>query len=541
VNPPSSSELYGRTSAEQFSDASSIVPPAQAAPSSRALITYNDKAQIFSPSTQPLAVGYLTTVPPPQGSMMPSPPQISSTAPSGGGSLDDNPLHRLSRDMTTDAGRRRLSQQGHALFQAASMPLAVHPPQQGHALLAPMPQAPMPQAPMPQASMPSTISSIGHLSHQHQQQYANHQVANALNPARAQPSRMPKGWESRTDASGRVFFANRIAKCTAWELPTETEFQIEIRESGQLGLELQKNHTVGKMGAVIKQVIPHTAAHRFGRLQAGQELTAINNVPVMNHGYEDVMRRLRAAIQARPLVLAFSNPIAVSESEAVQLQGIVHETFRFSGALGIELEQNPIHDVGAKIKHILPGCLAAESGKLRSSQQLVAINGRSLTAMTFKETMEYLKRAVQTRPIALTVHDPNQIGRAPRVVQVVFKVPGTLGIEFGQTGSNQGAIVRNIIARSEAEYSCRIERGLHLVGINGLDVGNKPFDTTISFLKEQAATRPIVLQFQRQQDMQDEKIEALISMGFDRLEIEQAMHQTHFNVTQAINLLTSYG
>jgi len=74
-----------------------------------------------------------------------------------------------------------------------------------------------------------------------------------------------------------------------------------------------------------------------------------------------------------------------------------------------------------------------------------------------------------------------------------------------------------------------------------LDVGNKPFDTTISFLKEQAATRPIVLQFQRQQDMQDEKIKALISMGFDRLEIEQAMHQTHFNVTQAINLLTSYG
>lgn len=50
---------------------------------------------------------------------------------------------------------------------------------------------------------------------------------------------LPACWEKQVDSSGRVFYKNHILRSTAWELPTQSEYEVSI---------VQTLHTVHGVG-----------------------------------------------------------------------------------------------------------------------------------------------------------------------------------------------------------------------------------------------------------------------------------------------------
>ena len=60
------------------------------------------------------------------------------------------------------------------------------------------------------------------------------------------------------------------------------------------------------MGAVVKQVVHGSLAHRSARIMPGDCLAAINSLNVQNMAFHQIMSALHEAAARRPLVLTFS-------------------------------------------------------------------------------------------------------------------------------------------------------------------------------------------------------------------------------------------
>ncbi|CAE7252727.1 dwwA [Symbiodinium sp. KB8] len=144
--------------------------------------------------------------------------------------------------------------------------------------------------------------------------------------ASSAPKALPWFWDKKTDASsGRTYYVNHITHTTAWTLPTEDTYHVDIVAPGPLGVSLERcyhgmtrfagpsgrRNSGADTGAVVKSVEPGSAIDRAssGRVQMGHHLIAVNGATTLTWDLSATCSMIQRA--SRPVRLTFQDPYAV--------------------------------------------------------------------------------------------------------------------------------------------------------------------------------------------------------------------------------------
>ncbi|XP_031785534.1 protein lap4 isoform X11 [Nasonia vitripennis] len=199
------------------------------------------------------------------------------------------------------------------------------------------------------------------------------------------------------------------------------------------------------------------------------------------------------------------------------------------GSLGFSIIGGTDHSCtpfGAKepgifISHVVPGGIAAKSGKLRMGDRILKVNGTDITKATHQEAvMELLRPGDQ---IILTVqHDPLpenyqlvEIEYIPVTELVIIKEPGEkLGMHIkgglkGQRGNpldnmDEGVFISKINSGGAAKRDGRLKVGMRLLEVNGTSILGATHQEAVNILRSSGNIITLV-----------------VCKGYDKNEIEQ--------------------
>ncbi|XP_043507847.1 protein lap4 isoform X5 [Frieseomelitta varia] len=201
------------------------------------------------------------------------------------------------------------------------------------------------------------------------------------------------------------------------------------------------------------------------------------------------------------------------------------------GSLGFSIIGGTDHSCtpfGAKepgifISHVVPGGIAAKSGKLRMGDRILKVNGTDVTKATHQEAvMELLRPGDQ---IVLTVqHDPLpenyqlvEIEYIPVTELVITKEPGEkLGMHIkgglrGQKGNpldhtDEGVFISKINSGGAAKRDGRLKVGMRLLEVNGTSLLGATHQEAVNILRCSGNTITLV-----------------VCKGYDKSEIEPVL------------------
>ncbi|XP_076672832.1 scribble planar cell polarity protein isoform X4 [Andrena cerasifolii] len=198
----------------------------------------------------------------------------------------------------------------------------------------------------------------------------------------------------------------------------------------------------------------------------------------------------------------------VTENELVQPVIIEDVVLVKEGSLGFSIIGGTDHSCtpfGAKepgifISHVVPGGIAAKSGKLRMGDRILKVNGTDVTKATHQEAvMELLRPGDQ---IVLTVqHDP-----LPENYQelMITKEPGEkLGMHIkgglrGQKGNpldhtDEGVFISKINSGGAAKRDGRLKVGMRLLEVNGTSLLGATHQEAVNILRCSGNTITLVV------------------------------------------------
>ncbi|KAK1134762.1 hypothetical protein K0M31_007535 [Melipona bicolor] len=223
-----------------------------------------------------------------------------------------------------------------------------------------------------------------------------------------------------------------------------------------------------------------------------------------------------------PTTTASSTPTSSTEPRSTSPQEDIQDVILVKeGSLGFSIIGGTDHSCtpfGAKepgifISHVVPGGIAAKSGKLRMGDRILKVNGTDVTKATHQEAvMELLRPGDQ---IVLTVqHDP-----LPENYQelVITKEPGEkLGMHIkgglrGQKGNpldhtDEGVFISKINSGGAAKRDGRLKVGMRLLEVNGTSLLGATHQEAVNILRCSGNTITLV-----------------VCKGYDKSEIEPVL------------------
>nr|XP_050844643.1 protein lap4 isoform X9 [Vespula vulgaris] len=221
----------------------------------------------------------------------------------------------------------------------------------------------------------------------------------------------------------------------------------------------------------------------------------------------------------------------VTDNQLVQPVIIEDVILVKEGSLGFSIIGGTDHSCtpfGAKepgifISHVVPGGIAAKSGKLRMGDRILKVNGTDVTKATHQEAvMELLRPGDQ---IVLTVqHDPLpesyqlvEIEYIPVTELVIIKEPGEkLGMHIkgglrGQKGNpldhtDEGVFISKINSGGAAKRDGRLKVGMRLLEVNGTSLLGATHQEAVNILRCSGNTITLV-----------------VCKGYDKNEVESVL------------------
>nr|KAF6450831.1 hypothetical protein HJG59_013825 [Molossus molossus] len=163
----------------------------------------------------------------------------------------------------------------------------------------------------------------------------------------------------------------------------------------------------------VKNILPKGAAIKDGRLQSGDRILEVNGRDVTGRTQEELVAMLRSTKQGETASLVIARQEgtflprelkgepdchALSPETTDQLTFEIPLNDSGSAGLGVSLKGNKSRetgtDLGIFIKSIIHGGAAFKDGRLRTNDQLIAVNGESLLGKSNHEAMETLRRSM---------------------------------------------------------------------------------------------------------------------------------------------------
>ncbi|XP_044587530.1 protein lap4-like isoform X3 [Cotesia glomerata] len=208
----------------------------------------------------------------------------------------------------------------------------------------------------------------------------------------------------------------------------------------------------------------------------------------------------------------------VTDNHLVQPVIIEDVVLMKEGSLGFSIIGGTDHSCtpfGAKepgifISHVVPGGIAAKSGKLRMGDRILKVNGTDVTKATHQEAVMELLRPGES--IVLTVqHDPLpenyqlvEIEYIPVTELVIVKEPGEkLGMHIkgglrGQRGNpldhtDEGVFISKINSGGAAKRDGRLKVGMRLLEVNGTSLLGATHQEAVNILRCSGNTITLVV------------------------------------------------
>nr|XP_029711866.1 protein lap4-like isoform X5 [Aedes albopictus] len=158
------------------------------------------------------------------------------------------------------------------------------------------------------------------------------------------------------------------------------------------------------------------------------------------------------------------------------------------------------HEPGIFISHIVPGGIAALSGKLRMGDRILKVNGTDVTGATHQEAVMELLRPCDE--IKLTVqHDPLPAGF--QEVQIVKLEGERLGMHIkgglnGQRGNpldqaDEGVFISKINSSGAAKRDGRLRVGQRILEVNGISLLGATHQEAVNALRASGGTLHLVV------------------------------------------------
>ncbi|XP_062539917.1 protein lap4 isoform X16 [Armigeres subalbatus] len=158
------------------------------------------------------------------------------------------------------------------------------------------------------------------------------------------------------------------------------------------------------------------------------------------------------------------------------------------------------HEPGIFISHIVPGGIAALSGKLRMGDRILKVNGTDVTGATHQEAVMELLRPCDE--IKLTVqHDPLPAGF--QEVQIVKLEGERLGMHIkgglnGQRGNpldqaDEGVFISKINSSGAAKRDGRLRVGQRILEVNGVSLLGATHQEAVNSLRASGNTLHLVV------------------------------------------------
>ncbi|XP_048007114.1 protein lap4 isoform X17 [Leguminivora glycinivorella] len=154
---------------------------------------------------------------------------------------------------------------------------------------------------------------------------------------------------------------------------------------------------------------------------------------------------------------------------------------------------------GIFISHVVPGGVAARSGKLRMGDRLLKVNGNELTGATHRDAVQLLLQPGPT--LTLTVrHDPLPLGFQD--LTIVKQEGEKLGMHIkgglnGQRGNpndpnDEGVFISKINSGGAARRDGRLKVGMRLLEVNGVSLLGATHNEAVNALRS-ATNAPLHL------------------------------------------------
>ncbi|CAH2243352.1 jg21392 [Pararge aegeria aegeria] len=154
---------------------------------------------------------------------------------------------------------------------------------------------------------------------------------------------------------------------------------------------------------------------------------------------------------------------------------------------------------GIFVSHIVPGGVAARSGKLRMGDRLIKVNGTELVGATHRDAVQLLLQPGST--LALTVrHDPLPLGFQD--LTIVKQERENLGMHIkgglnGQRGNpndpnDEGVFISKINSGGAARRDGRLKVGMRLLEVNGVSLLGATHNEAVNALRS-ATNAPLHL------------------------------------------------
>ncbi|KAJ9582199.1 hypothetical protein L9F63_003465, partial [Diploptera punctata] len=170
-------------------------------------------------------------------------------------------------------------------------------------------------------------------------------------------------------------------------------------------------------------------------------------------------------------------------------------------------------EAGIFISHVVPGGIAAQSGKLRMGDRILKVNGEDITKSTHQEAV--LKLLKPGDEIVLTVqHDPLPEGfQELRIVKAEGEKLG-MHIKGGLRGhrgnpldrSDEGVFISKINSGGAAKRDGRLKVGMRLLEVNGVSLLGASHQEAVNVLR--SSGNEIVL---------------VVCKGYDKAEVDRLM------------------
>ncbi|XP_065077370.1 protein lap4 isoform X4 [Ochlerotatus camptorhynchus] len=179
------------------------------------------------------------------------------------------------------------------------------------------------------------------------------------------------------------------------------------------------------------------------------------------------------------------------------------------------------HEPGIFISHIVPGGIAALSGKLRMGDRILKVNGTDVTSATHQEAVMELLRPCDE--IKLTVqHDPLPAGF--QEVEIVKQEGERLGMHIkgglnGQRGNpvdqaDEGVFISKINSSGAAKRDGRLRVGQRILEVNGISLLGATHQEAVNSLRASGhALHLVVCKGYEKGDLQNQTIGGTGGMG----------------------------
>ena len=150
-----------------------------------------------------------------------------------------------------------------------------------------------------------------------------------MTPVEDFESPLPSGWEMRVTGEGRVFFVDHNVRKTTWNDPRQQRqerrrqsiedrlYDVVFSERGPLGVHFQSNQP--DAGALVKRVLPDSAAEKSRQIQSNDQLVAVNDHSISTSPFSHVMMLLKGGL--RPLKLTFQRGTNTQEAAFLKERG----------------------------------------------------------------------------------------------------------------------------------------------------------------------------------------------------------------------------